>query len=882
VIGGALTYGSYFEVNDNLKWKELGGNPKYCAFDCCVPGGVNELELYAMLMADSDCSFIGNGGNGWLFGTPKIVTPFLKEYRAIPAKQFKQSVKFSDPVAVWSLQEQNTFYFYTVNRLPYAIKVSVELDNAGEIVSAASNVKIGKSWLGFGNTISFELPAFMMKSFKTSGQQVAIKDVEVILPDNEIDKLKSMMGFAEKLLANLEKRRMAIELSKPDADNAIKLLSGALRAFEEKRYWQAKGNLSRVAMVRIYDMIGSYPPELHERKVSRDFTESDNAPKLVFSGEQDIMGDVRGRLSSVTSLCQDKQGNLFASSYEQLLKFSSENKYLTSYRLVLPHEADKGGTRHGRLSAPRYQRISRIDVLGGDRMAVLYHNLPLYIYSLKDSRLVPQINSDGYQMPGVLHRQLASDFQGNLYIGCSASKDKTGVWKFTSSGKPAYDFTTPEGQKTYRLSNIIPEGLVVDQTGKIYLGSKDKIHIYSESGKLLNTIGEIKLYRGIGALAISADGRNLFAASRANGDLLYYSLDQDGRFQMIAMDKGQGIGITSLLVDKSERELLIGYDKPINGAVAVKKAVSSSGLGKAIAIIKGLEAKSSCLNGYTQIKEFKGNLYFLSANKLMRIKPDANQVERVHDFGELRAIIESFAFTPNGDLFLASNSGLYKNCRGTNVYLAKRTGKGWGKPEKVNQDKPLCTSPYYVPSDMGVDAEGNLYVRHFEDKSDYHKLSIYKRSTKGVMKEFCTVGPLSHVYHDYGLHIDPRSGNVYIAGGATRTITCFSPNGKQLWKKEFLVYQGPGSVPIRDVAGITTDSHGNVWVTDPSSNRILCFDDKGKFLKKYGHFGTIDKRDGESLCYPIGIATAVDGEGQEWLYVADVNNQRIIKWRIEQ
>jgi hypothetical protein len=35
-----------------------------------------------------------------------------------------------------------------------------------------------------------------------------------------------------------------------------------------------------------------------------------------------------------------------------------------------------------------------------------------------------------------------------------------------------------------------------------------------------------------------------------------------------------------------------------------------------------------------------------------------------------------------------------------------------------------------------------------------------------------------------------------------------------------------------------------------------------------------------SFCQPVGIVAASDGNGQEWLYVADVNNQRIIRYKI--
>ena len=54
-----------------------------------------------MALADGDSSFIINGGAGWMFGTPPLMQPFLREYRALPAVQFQPWDKAKDPVAIW-------------------------------------------------------------------------------------------------------------------------------------------------------------------------------------------------------------------------------------------------------------------------------------------------------------------------------------------------------------------------------------------------------------------------------------------------------------------------------------------------------------------------------------------------------------------------------------------------------------------------------------------------------------------------------------------------------------------------------------------------------------------------------------------------------------
>jgi sugar lactone lactonase YvrE len=875
---GAMLYSDYFEVNKHLKWEELGGKAPYNAFDCTTPGGLNERELYALFMADSDCSLLVNGGNGWFFGTPDVMSPFLKEFRALPAKPFTRSEQFRDPVAVWHLQDGDEFYFYAVNRLATPVSVSLKLDHAGKVVSASTGEEIGGGFLGFGNTVKFELPGFMMKSFKTSGGSVAISDLKVDSDSKERETLVSLMRFAEQLRDDLRTRRVAVELSKPEADSAITLLGEALEAFEEGRLWQAKGNLRRESMVRIYDMTGVYPPGLYERSVPRGLVEAENAPELIFSGADDIIGDVRGKLSAIKSLSCDAGGNILALSPDQLMTFAPDGTFLRSSRLLEPHAPDQGGTRWGCLTEPRYTSPDAIRILRKGDLAAMGARKPLYLYDSTDFRLIPRWNSPGIDMPGKVHQRLAEDAAGNLYIGCVYPKEKSGVWKYKADGAPAYDFAASDGQKTNRLCPTTPEGLAIDRDNRIYVAAKSQITVYSSSGDVLDTLDE---RMDFSALAITPDGQNLFASSGKYGSVSQFVRNAKGSFVNVNKTGNPGSGVTALTLNKAGDELMIGYATPVNGVVAVKRAITATGLGAPVPLIKA--PSDNALDGFTQIKTYQGQLYYLDGNTLMKIAPGANTPVPVHDFKVTRTKIESFAFTPNGDLYLAANDGFFHHSRGTNVYLAKKTGQGWAKPEMINNGKPLVGNPWYRATDLAVDSENRLYIRHYtkQDESG-NVLSIYRRPPTGKLERFCTLGAHSHLVPKiYGLHIDAKSGNVYVAGGANRAVACYDSAGKQLWKTGFDVAQGPDSVPLRNVIGITTDSRGNAWVTDPSANRILCLDKNGTFLKSYGHFGTVEARDGMSFCQPVGIAAATDGTGQEWLYVADVNNQRIVRYIIK-
>lgn len=884
---GVMLYSNYFEVNKNLKWEELGGNPKFAAFDCCVPGGINERELYALALADSDCSFIANGGNGWIFGTPKVMTPFIEEYRALPAKQFTQSESFKDPVAVWTLQEKDDFYFYTVNRLPVPVKVNLELAGAGKVTLAASGEELGKGWLGPGNTISFELPPYMLKSFKASGSKVSVKSVSPEVDPNEIKALEPMVAFARKLLDDLKKRRIAVELTQKQAGEVINLTEQAIKSFDRKQYWKVKACLSRAAMVRLYDMIGEYPPGLHERKVPRSLVEYPQAPKLVSSGEKDIIGDVRGRLASINDLCYDDTGNLFVSSPEQVMQFSPEGKYVRSYRLTLPHNPDEGGIRHAALPAPGYLEAESIQILDGKKLLACFYTQPVYVYDLKDSRLIPQVNGNGMQMPGDRHRQLARDSQGNIYVGCYGPKSACGVWKYNKAGEPAFEFKTKIGQKTYRLTDVTPGDLSVDSKGNVYVAQdrENTIFIFSPTGELINQVDNLELYHGVGSLAVTKDGKWLFAASHKGGELCQLKRNAEGKYEQVGKKEGgKGSEIMALLVTPDDQALLIGYETPIKGAAVTKRPITDLGLGTLQTLIPGLIEENNCLVGFTQMKKYQDKLYFLNGNKLMSIVPGSDQAKLVHDFAGLTAKIQSFAIAPNGDIYLSSNFGLLGHSRGSNVYLAEKTADGWKKPYMVNDGKPLHDNVYLEPTDLEVDKDGNLYIRHIpDDEKNYNSLYVFSWSPETKkMTEFCNMGNHSHLSpKSYGLYCDDQNGRFYVASGGNRAVACYDMKGKLLWRTAFEIAQGPGSVPIRNPVGICPDSQGFVWVTDPATNRILCFDKTGKFMKSYGYFGTIDDRDNESFCFPAGIATAKDAQGREWLYVADVKNQRIHRFQIQ-
>jgi sugar lactone lactonase YvrE len=266
------------------------------------------------------------------------------------------------------------------------------------------------------------------------------------------------------------------------------------------------------------------------------------------------------------------------------------------------------------------------------------------------------------------------------------------------------------------------------------------------------------------------------------------------------------------------------------------------------------------------------------------LTPGADQAELVYDpqWPAHRAPFEAFAFAPNGDLYLASHYSLGQK-RGINLYRARKSDTGYAELEPLNDGKPLFEAWYMVPTDLEIDADGEVIVRlHNPGAQPADKtVSLFRWSPEtGKRQLLHDVGVALSGYGDYGLHRLP-DGGLLIAGGTTRTIRRLAPDGTLLWSKTLHKHYIPGTFDTLQALGITTDSLGRVWVTDTARNRILCLTADGDFLGSYGHFGTMDDQTGLGLNQPVGIAALKDAAGNETLYVADTGNQRIAKFNIK-
>lgn len=870
---GFAFYSDYFEVNKHFDWTTVGGK-RYSAFDACTPSGLNERELYAVALAENDSSFLINGGNGHIFGTPSVMLPFLKAYRALPDVQFEalpNDVGGRDPVAVWQQVYQNHRFFYAVNRLSSPVKVTLQLSSKTSVFNAVDDQPMKLDAKG---QLVFELEPYMLMSFVCPDTKVKVVQCQTQPTPAFARQVDQVIEQIIPMRDQIQKRKLAVELDQQQVDDLLALMNQSIDAHEQGQLWQAWSNLFLPPMVHLYDLTGNYPEGLFSRQTPRGLRFLPSAPKLILGN---MIGDTRGHVSEPDAMAHDAQGNLFVATDQQVMCFNAKGDYLRTLTLLEPHTIDTGDiSKHQRLESPRYlQRIRSMWALPNRQLAVAKGWGLLAIYETEHGRLVKTFD----QLPGRSYDFVAQDQQDNLLVYTRNPRNVAGLYR------------VPDGWAFKGHALCLPmdniNGLTVGPKGRIFVSDKNKIRCYTVEGQLVFE-QDASLNGGVKHLAVSSDGQLLLAASEPGATLAAYRINTQGRQMKLekCWDKNMGGRWINALAMSAQNRLTVGIMGP-NDHLAVKQlTVDEKGAQATSLVVPTLALlKSTYLKGVTQLKVRDNAIYFISDNNLCRLTPGMeDKIEVVYQSHVQRTGIEGFAFSPAGDLYLTANSGFEANTRGTNVYRAKRDGHHWTQPVKLNGGVPLVKNPYMIPSDIAFDARGRLIIQHVikDEKRRGPSLVISAVDVdENKINDFETVMDMGQSYGwgRYGLH-RLEDGGLLIAGGKTREIAMLSADGKLRFKTQYSSHQGANVLPLRYPTSITMDHKNRIWVSDTGGNQILCFTDDGQLLGCYGHFGNMDVRDELALNMPMGIASVVV-DGKQWLYVADINNQRLIKLEVK-
>lgn len=834
---GLSIFSNYYEVNRWLDWSKLGGGT-YAAFDACIPSGVNERETYAIGVADSDCSFIATGGNGWIFGSPALMQPFLREYRALPAAAFTRFEKAIDPVAVWEYRDKDgVLWFYAVNRLNTEVQVALTLSAEARKVRPAAG---GEDQTLQDGKLSFTLEPFMMRSFRADGGALLAGQVQV--PAAYVESLQQEIASAKVFREDLKSRRIVPEMTRQDVDLMIEQLSDAISAYEKGEYWRAHSQLERVAITRASYASGRYLTGVLHRSEPHGVKAFDPAKP---AGWAIAWPNTPEKISTVKGISFDSTGHLWLATGGRAVEYSADGRWSRDVTLFAPFTFDR---------ADGFDR-------GDIREATLYPPVPFgakILLPLSEGRMVGQRGTEApviFDMKSGRSEKLLLANQLNTRGPCTLLATDGGERILVSVGDGVSEYKS-DGTWSRQISKDEARAAAVARDGTIYLAGKDAIKTLSSDGSEVSHLTE----PGVEFLAVSPDNARLVAVK---GSRLTVFATKGG----LAPEWTQELKTNGLAFSPTGTLLIAQGSKDSQPPTIREYSLSTSGLKEVRDWLKAEPAVTiPPLDRTSQLKEYGGNLYWLAGGKLIRLRPGkADQTEVAFD-PSLKDKSAAFGFAANGDLYLASSTG--------EIYRARQSGTSWNAAETLG--RPLSTGGPIT--DLAITHTGEIIIRGAGAKTAATGNVTLVRWSPGHNPEpLIDLGKSTVSPGEYGL-AQTTEGDLLVAGGNLRGIWRLSPDGKIIWEKKRQKTAAPGYDDLRSPMAITSDTTGTIWVADPTRHQIMSFGGDGRWLGTLGSFGDDDPKDYLTLNQPSGLATIKDATGREWLYVAEAGRNRIVKW----
>ncbi len=282
----------------------------------------------------------------------------------------------------------------------------------------------------------------------------------------------------------------------------------------------------------------------------------------------------------------------------------------------------------------------------------------------------------------------------------------------------------------------------------------------------------------------------------------------------------------------------------------------------------------------------------LGGDENLTIKPSGDAILSATGGAETTFIHKSNGEfeSPAGDANLKLEGKEKEPGKGVTEYLLKNekaaTSTRFEQPAGAQSAPPAFASLFGSepgqlnhPTSSAIDPSGNLWVSSFTSNL------VQKYSPTGAL--LASIGSYGSAPGQFitpwGIAVDPRNGNVYVADQGNFRIQEFSSSGAFIkaigWgvtkgEPELQVctsecragIPGAGNGQFSWLAGLNVDSSGNLWVVDYGNDRIQELNEKGEFVRKFGSKGS----GAEQLENPLNI---VPSGGN--VYITDYGNQRV-------
>jgi hypothetical protein len=258
--GKFLAYTRYVEANTiPFPPEELGfdAKTKNTWISAAInPSGRHFLERYAVPLAETDASLLGDGGNGYTLGQPEL-REFLREYRRLPATRFVPREDARDPVAVWELSRSADYLFYAVNRERFPVALQLQFAGLGQIHRLSNGQKVSTQ----NNILNIQLQPYQLIAY-TASAGVNITAATTTVPAEDLDKVSNQVLWLENLDREIKNNRFTNILTLEQRQALQVATQQARKALNQKHIWRARTIIEYHDLLPIYKRIGLYPPYL--------------------------------------------------------------------------------------------------------------------------------------------------------------------------------------------------------------------------------------------------------------------------------------------------------------------------------------------------------------------------------------------------------------------------------------------------------------------------------------------------------------------------------------------------------------------------------------------------------------------------------------------
>jgi hypothetical protein len=259
--GRFLTGAKYLEITDAVAPPDLLGfdseTKRTWTSAVTDPAGRHVLERFAVELAETDATLLGDGGNAYSLGQP-ILREFLQEYVRLPAEAFSQRDDAHDPVAVWERRQADSFVYYAVNRERYPVQVDISLTARAKPVRLIDGSPVSLR----DNRMHVELKPYQLIAYKAQ-KSTRILRIGTRVSAGDRQRVTAQVAWLQSLAsARDDKRVWGLD------DGEKKLLHAsateAAAALARGHLWRARTLIEHHDLLEIYGKLKRYPPHLRD------------------------------------------------------------------------------------------------------------------------------------------------------------------------------------------------------------------------------------------------------------------------------------------------------------------------------------------------------------------------------------------------------------------------------------------------------------------------------------------------------------------------------------------------------------------------------------------------------------------------------------------